>query len=224
MIVQIYTVQTPEEGMALLEAGVDHIGVTPSTAGLPGEVSNATARVIFDKIKKQAVKVALSIDSDISKIVEMVMTVHPDMLQLCGDLALMTPQKVGELRTLLPDIKIMQAVPVVNQEALEIARSYQEVADLLILDSLSADIGGIGAAGFTHDWNISREIVRQSRLPVILAGGLSPDNVAEAIRFVRPWGVDSLTCTNLPLGEGKFRKDIDLVKKFVFNARAAAKI
>lgn len=223
MIVQIYTVQTPEEGSALAKAGVNHIGITPSAIGLPGEVSNETAKIIFETIADQAVKVALSVDTDIAKIIEMVTIVKPDILHLCGDLELMTPERVSELRKLKPSLKIMQAIPVVNQNALKIAEAYQEVADIFILDSLSEEIGGIGAAGFTHDWNISREIVRLSRLPVILAGGLSPENVMEAIRVVRPWGVDSLTCTNLPLGGGLFRKDIERVKLFVNAAHIAAK-
>ena len=152
----------------------------------------------------------------------MVKFVKPDILHLSGDIEKMPPDKVAELRPLIPATKIMQAIPVINQQALEIAQSYQNVADYLIVDSFSKNIGGIGAAGFTHDWNISRAIVAASRIPVILAGGLSPENVAEAIKFVRPWGVDSLTFTNSPLNKGKIYKDIERVKAFVRAATAAA--
>jgi phosphoribosylanthranilate isomerase len=79
----------------------------------------------------------------------------------------------------------------------------------------------ICASGQTHDWTISRRIVEESAIPVILAGGLSPDNVAEAIRAVRPWGVDSLTHTNQPLPGGGFRKDRERVRRFVAAARGA---
>jgi phosphoribosylanthranilate isomerase len=219
MIVQIYTVQSPAEGLALASLGVDHIGITPSDHGLPGEISNAYAAEIFAAIGEKAVKVALTVDSDLLKIVDMVKTVKPDILHLCGDLKLMTPAKVLELRGLLPGMQIMQAIPVMDETALQIARDYEEVSDYFILDSYSDQIGGIGAAGFTHDWSISRAIVEQSKIPVILAGGLSPDNVADAIQKVQPWGVDSLTRTNLPLGDGKFRKDLELVKLFVERAK-----
>jgi len=185
--VQIYTTQTIEEGLALAEAGVDHIGITPSAIGLPGEVSNEKAAEIFKAIGDRAVKVALTVDSDLQNIVDMVSMVKPDILHLCGDITLVTPQKVAELRKLIPDMKIMQAIPVMGENALEIARQFEPVSDLFILDSVSKDIDGIGAAGFTHDWSLSREIVRQSHLPVILAGGLSSENVADAIRYVRPW-------------------------------------
>ena len=219
MIVQIYTVQSPAEGLALASLGVDHIGITPSDHGLPGEISNAYAAEIFAAIGEKAVKVALTVDSDLLKIVDMVKTVKPDILHLCGDLKLVTPKKVVELRGLLPGMQIMQAIPVMDETALQIARDYEEVSDYFILDSYSDQIGGIGAAGFTHDWSISRAIVDQSQIPVILAGGLSPDNVADAIQKVQPWGVDSLTRTNLPLGDGKFRKDLELVKLFVERAK-----
>jgi phosphoribosylanthranilate isomerase len=215
MIVQIYTVQSPEEGIALAECGVDHIGITPADCGLPGEISNMDAAEIFKTIGDKAVKVALTVDSVLIKIVEMVKTVQPDILHLCGDLKLMTPEKVVQLRGLLPGMKFMQAIPVMDSSALQIARDYEAVSDYFILDSYSDQIGGIGAAGFTHDWSISRAIVEQSRIPVILAGGLSPENVVEAIRQVRPWGVDSLTKTNEMLGDGKFRKDLGRVRMFV---------
>ena len=223
MIIQIYTTQTPAEGIALAKLGVDHIGVTPSSSGLPGEVSPDQARCIFEAIGNLAVKVVLSVETDLEKIVEMVKVVKPDVLHLCGDPdKMVSPEDVSELKRILPGLKVMQAVPVIGREALAIAKSYQESADYLILDSFSPAIGGVGAAGVTHDWSISREIVTQSRLPVILAGGLSPENVAEAIHAVRPWGVDSLTRTNLPHGEGKFCKDLDRVRLFIANAQAAS--
>ncbi len=223
MIVQIYTVQSPDEGIALAELGVDHIGITPSDHGLPGELSNEYAADIFTAIGDRAVKVALTVDSNLKKIVEMVQTVRPDILHLCGDLKLVTPEKVVELRGLLPGMKIMQAIPVMDETALKIASDFEAVSDYFILDSYSPQIGGVGAAGFTHDWSISKSIVEQSRIPVILAGGLSPENVADAIRQVRPWGVDSLTKTNEMLGEGKFRKDLERVRRFVEKAKGIYK-
>ncbi len=220
MIVQIYTVQSSEEGIALAECGVDHIGITPSDHGLPGEISNEKAAEICKAIGDRAVKVALTVDSDLDKIVEMVKTVNPDILHLCGDIKLVTPEQVVELRGLLPGMRIMQAIPVMDETALQIASDFESVSDFFILDSYSPQIGGIGAAGFTHDWSISRAIVEQSKIPVILAGGLSPENVEEAIHQVHPWGVDSLTKTNEFLGDGNFRKDLKRVREFVEKAKA----
>ena len=219
MRTQIYTMQTPDEAQAVVALGVDHIGVTPANSGLPGEVDFATARAIVETVGDSAVCVALTVESDLKAIETMVREVGPDILHLCGLEDTLPPDAVRALRDRLPDLPIMQAVSVGGPEALDVALAYQDVADYLILDTQAPDIAGIGASGETHDWRVSREIVRQVQIPVILAGGLSPENVAEAISVVQPWGVDSLTRTNRPLPGGGFRKDLDRVRQFVMAAR-----
>ncbi|MBI5961122.1 MAG: phosphoribosylanthranilate isomerase [Chloroflexi bacterium] len=221
MKIQIYTMQTPDEACVLAALGVDHLGVTPSDRGLPGEIDFTTARAICAAVIGRAVTVALSVERDPDLIAAMVDAVQPDVLHLCGLTGTFSPEQVRALRVRLPQVKIMQAISVAGPEAIPAALSYQDAADFLILDTQAAHIAGIGASGQTHDWTISREIVRQSRLPVILAGGLSPENVADAIRAVRPWGVDSLTHTNRLLPGGGFRKDQDRVRQFVETARGA---
>lgn len=219
MKIQIYTMQTIKEALAVVALGVDHIGVTPGNFGLPGEVDFAMARRIVDAVADSAVSVALSVESNLDAIETMVKAVRPNILQLCGPENTLLPDTVRTLRERLPNVAIMQAISVAGPEALDFALAYRDVADYLILDTKSPDITGIGASGETHDWNISREIVEQVRIPVILAGGLSPENVAEAIRIVRPWGVDSLTHTNRSLPGGGFRKDLDRIRQFVTVAR-----
>jgi len=219
--IQIYTMQTVDEARAVAALGVDHVGVTPSDSGLPGEVDFTTARAIADAVRNLAVSVALSVDSDLAAIERMVLAVRPNILHLCGLKNTLPPDAVRTLRERLPNVPIMQAVSITGPEALDVALAYQDVADYLILDSQAPDIAGIGASGMTHDWSISREIVQQVKIPVILAGGLSPENVAEAIRVVQPWGVDSLTHTNCVLPGGGFRKDLDRIRQFVMAAREA---
>ena len=193
--IQIYTMQTIEEALAVVALGVDHIGVTPSNLGLPGEVDFALARAIINSVGNSAVSVALSVESNLDAIETMVRAVRPDILHLCGLENTLLPDSVRALRGRLPNMEIMQAVSVSGLEGIDIALAYQDVADYLILDTQAPDIAGIGASGKTHDWNISREIVRQVQIPVILAGGLSQENVVEAVSVVQPWGVDSLTHT-----------------------------
>ncbi len=211
--------QTPEEAQAIAALGVDHVGITPSERGLPGEVDLTTARAIVEAVKGRATSVALSVETDLTTIEAMVQAVQPDILHLCALEGAVSPEAVAALRTRLPGTPLMQAISVAGPEAVEMALAYQEVADYLILDTQDPTIAGIGASGQTHDWGLSREIVRRSRLPVILAGGLSPENVAEAIRTVQPWGVDSLSHTNRPLPGGGFRKDLERVRQFVMNSR-----
>ena len=219
MKIQIYTMQSIKEAHNVIALGVDHVGLTPGDYGLPGEVSFEMARAIVDAVGDSTTCVALSVDSNLDAIVAMVEAVQPDILHLCGLANVLDPEAVRRLRLRIPGVPIMQAISVAGPEAVGVALSYQEVAEYLILDTQAPDIAGIGASGVTHDWAISREIVQQSRIPVILAGGLSPENVAEAIRTVKPWGVDSLTHTNQLLPDGGFRKDLLRVHQFAMAAR-----
>jgi phosphoribosylanthranilate isomerase len=221
--IQIYTIQSVEEALELADLGVDHIGVTPASRGLPGEIDIKTAYSICKSVKDSLVTVALSVESDINLILSMVKEVKPQILHLCSPEGFITPQSIRDLKEKLYtnniDIEIMQAISVKGFESVENAISYVEEVDYLILDTQSKDVYGIGASGDTHDWNVSKEIVNSVDIPVILAGGLSPENVTDAIRHVKPWGVDSLTHTNKPLPGGGFVKDIEKVKSFVSASR-----
>ena len=220
--VQIYTMQSIAEAQAVAGLGVDHVGVTPAHLGLPGEIDHDLAAQICAALRGLATSVALSVETELPAIIEMVLTVRPDILHLCGPPGAISPDRVGELRSALPDVAIMQAIPVTGPEAIEMARAFESVVDHLILDTQDPDIPGVGAAGATHDWSVSAEIVAALDVPVVLAGGLAPDNVADAIAAVGPWGVDSLTFTNRPLLTGGFEKDLDAVGAFVTAARGMA--
>ena len=219
--VQIYTMQSPDEALAVAALGVDHVGVTPSDQGLPGEIDVTAAAEICRAVAGMATSVALSVESDPNAIESMVRTVRPDILHLCGPPGAVDPQGVADIRSRLPNVPIMQAVAVTGPEAVDVARSYAPVADYLILDSVAPHISGVGAAGTIHDWAVSAAIVAEVAIPVILAGGLSPENVPAAVAAVQPWAVDSLTHTNRPLAGGGFRKDLELVERFVSAARGS---
>jgi phosphoribosylanthranilate isomerase len=220
MRVQIYTMQSVAEAGAIADLGVDHVGVTPAQHGLPGEIDLVLAAEICRAIDGKATSVALSIDLDVATIVSMVRTVRPDVLHLCGPPGELGPAALIQLRDALPGIELMQAVAITGEDAVETARTYQPVVDYLILDSVSPNVPGIGAAGTPHDWAVSAAVVAAVDVPVVLAGGLSPGNVADAIAQVRPWGVDSLTHTNQRRTNGSFRKDLGAVQAFVSAARS----
>ena len=120
----------------------------------------------------------------------------------------------AKLKKRMPEVKLMEAVGIVDESAIEDAKKKAEYADLLILDSVSKTVPGVGAAGITHDWGIDRAIVEAVNIPVILAGGLGPENVAEAIKAVHPDGVDSLTKTSVVKDGVILHKDIERVREF----------
>jgi len=119
------------------------------------------------------------------------------------------------VRNGLKGVKIIKSIHVTGLGAIELAKEYLPFADALLLDS--RDGARIGGTGKTHDWEISRKIVRESNKPVILAGGLSPDNVYQAVKKVRPFAVDvnSGVETNL-------RKDPAKMKVFINEAKRAS--
>lgn len=226
MIIQIYTAQTVYEALALARIGVDHVGVTIADRGLPGEVDLGTGREIVEALRGVAISVALTVDTNPLAVEVFVGAVRPDLLHLCGSTDALPPARVSELRKAIArrrlETRLMQAIPVSGPEAVGEARRFARHVDWLILDSVTETVEGIGAAGVTHDWSISRRIVEESPVPVILAGGLGPDNVAQAVDAVGPAGVDSLTLTNRPLATGGFEKDLAAVERFTGAARRAA--
>ena len=111
----------------------------------------------------------------------------------------------------------MRSIPVVDQSSIALARSYDGVADWLLLDSYESGDRQIGALGVTHSWDLDRRIVESVRIPAIIAGGLGPENVQEAIRVARPAGVDSKTKTDK--NDGTHTKDLQKVSAFVSAAR-----
>tara|TARA_B100000674_G_scaffold348028_1_gene291351 strand:- start:90 stop:764 length:675 start_codon:yes stop_codon:yes gene_type:complete len=221
MKVQIYTLQSVEEAIEVTKIGIDNIGITPASIGLPGEISYETAKEICESVE-QGTKVALSVSSNIEEIIEMIMFVNPDVLHLCGEPGELNVKAIKSIKERLQKFKIklpiMQAISVDDMSALNFAKEYEEVADYFILDTSTTSVQGVGASGNVHDWSISKVIVENVNVPVVLAGGLSPKNVKEAIATVKPWGVDSLTHTNRFLKDGSFAKDIEKVREFYINA------
>ena len=223
MKVQIYTLQSVEEALEVVSVGVHNIGITPASIGLPGEISYEVAIDICKKVDG-ATKVALSVSSNIDEIIEMVMFVNPDILHLCGEPGELNINGVQALKERLEKLDkalpIMQAISVDDMSALDFAKEYVEIADYFILDTSTSAVQGVGASGNVHDWNVSKAIVDSVSIPVVLAGGLSPENVQEAISKVKPWGVDSLTQTNKFFKDGSFTKDSEKVREFCINATA----
>jgi phosphoribosylanthranilate isomerase len=144
---------------------------------------------------------------------------RPSIIHLGAASELLSPGEVAALKCELPDALIMRSVPVVDEESIAIACDYDEIVDFLLLDSHQPSDRQIGALGVPHDWTISRRIVQLVRTPVILAGGLGPENVAEAILAVRHAGADSKTKTDQT---GAHPKDLDRVRRFYEAARAVS--
>ncbi|MBP0113733.1 MULTISPECIES: phosphoribosylanthranilate isomerase [Bradyrhizobium] len=219
MLTQIYEISTPEEASALSVIGVDHVGVLVGEGQFPRELPISTASKIGAAIVPPSKFSALFLTCDLALIASWARELNPAIVHLGASAELLSPQDVASLKRMLPGIVVMRSIPVFSEESVAIAESYDGIADFLLLDSYRCTDRQIGALGVTHDWNISRRIVDVVRVPVVLAGGLGPDNVAGAIRTVRPAGVDSKTKTDQ---DGSHAKDLERVRRFHQAARAAA--
>ena len=220
MIVQIFEVGTPEEASAIAGLGVDHVGVLVGKGAFPREVDFGGARAIFDAVPPGSKKIALTLSPDLSEVVEVVRAVAPDIIHLGTIPSRLLPPEMSRLRKEFPGVEIMRTIPVVDEAAVDLTLQFAPVSDYLLLDTQDPGAPQIGATGRAHNWSISRRIVEVSGCRVVLAGGLGPDNVADAVRRVRPYGVDSKTLTDRRGGTGK---DLDRVKSFCHAAKAAGR-
>ncbi len=221
MFTQIYSIQTVEEALGCVEAGADRVGVLVGVPGgkFPCAIHEEEAAKIFEALKGKAVRVLISVADNERDILDQTRRLQPDVLHLCANFT-GSPEFREKMRKEVPDVLLMEAVGIVDETAVEDAEKKAEYADLLILDSVSKVVPGVGAAGVTHDWGIDRKIVETVKIPVILAGGLGPENVEDAILAVRPAGVDSLTKTSVCENGVLVRKDLDKVREFCRRAKA----
>ena len=220
MITQIYGITCAEDAALVNALGPDHVGVVLDEGIATWDtVAAPVLREILAELRDVAV-VALSLSTERARILRTLEAVRPAWLHLAraadGGIP---PALVAQLRAEIAPVRLMVTVPVRDASALEESARFVPCADALLLDSAHPTTGLVGATGHTHDWSVSRRIAERVPLPVILAGGLGPDNVTQAIRAARPAGVDSETRTSRD--DDRRRKHPERVRLFIERARAA---
>jgi len=218
MIVQIYEVTTPAEARALGAIGVDHVGVLVGDGSFPREQTIDRAREIFAAIPSGSKASLLSLSHDVNLIVRLTAALLPDILHLGAAPQYLSPAQLRTIKAEFPQVSLMRSIPVVDESSIALAGSYDGVADWILLDSYKSGDRQIGALGVTHSWELDRQIIESVRIPAIIAGGLGPDNVRDAIRVAHPAGVDSKTKTDQ--SDGTHTKDLQRVSAFVKAARS----
>jgi phosphoribosylanthranilate isomerase len=203
--VKICGVTSPEDRDAVVAAGADAVGVIHGvTVETPREVDIETAERIAAGVPPFVASVLVTMPPTVQKAVRRVDEIEPTTIQVHDGLS---PAELGALRRRVSQ----QVIAVVDAEAADID-DYATHADAVLVDSVDAEGGG--GTGETHDWERTRELVDSLDAPVILAGGLTPENVAEAVRTVRPYAVDTASGVETTGGV----KDHDAVSRFVANA------
>lgn len=210
--VKICGLKTPEALEAALQAGADLVGFV-HFPGSPRHLSLEAAPGLIAGVKGRARMVALSVDADDDLLARIVAAFSPDMLQLHGA---ESPARVAAVRARF-GLPVIKALPVATPADLARVAEYAAVADMLLFDA-RPDPGALlpGGNGRPFDWHLLAAL--DVSRPVMLSGGLTPENVAEALRVARVDGVD----VSSGVEDAPGVKSAGRILAFVAAARAAA--
>ncbi len=201
----------------LVECGIKYLGFPFRLAKHKEDLPEEEAAKIIGSLKSGITALLITYLSNAEAIVKLCRKLGVSYVQLHGEIA---TEELVRLTTLRPKLKIMKSLVVRENNLAELGKQIDATAlyvDQYITDTFDPGTGTSGATGKTHDWTVSRRLVAISPHPVILAGGLDPGNVREAIRQVRPAGIDVHTGIEGPDG----RKDRALTLKFVAEVKAS---
>jgi phosphoribosylanthranilate isomerase len=240
MIVQIYEIQTPDEAEACIALDVDHIG-SVILSEKDWQVREIREVILLSR-GTTARNSLIPLLRDRNVLFKVMDYYQPDYVHFCeslvdssGRITNLDPfiELQVEFRKRFPEIPILRSIPVPDGKhplpipTLEVAAAMEPYSDLFLADTWLPQEpvkGFIGITGHTVDLKKAKDLVFASKLPVLLAGGLSPENVYDAVIAAMPAGADSCTHTNMGDPEGnriRFKKDLRRVKAFVEEVRRA---
>jgi phosphoribosylanthranilate isomerase len=184
--VKICGIRNLEEARLAVNSGADAVGCLCGLRYRTGdEVEQQDAQRIISLMPSFISTVLVTHRTDLEEVARTCKQVGCSTVQLHGEFAL---ERIPQLRDRIPNVKIIKAVHVRDETAVRRAQEAALHADAILLDSQTST--RIGGTGQTHDWGISARIVNAVAKPVILAGGLKPENVRQAIETVHPFAVD----------------------------------
>lgn len=248
LIVQIYEIQTPSEAETILALGVDHIGsVILSAREWKDPIIYDVVRLTQAADRRSSLIPLFKTFERPELLLKALEYYRPDIIHFCDSLTdgigirnvchkMVALQEI--VKKEFPAISIMRSIPIAltgfahRVPTIELADLFGTVSDYFLTDTLilgnNANLvpptdeqpvdGYIGITGQTCDWDVACLLIETAPIPVILAGGISPDNIEDGISKVRPAGVDSCTGTNATDEYGnpvRFKKDPDKVKQLV---------
>jgi phosphoribosylanthranilate isomerase len=188
-------------------AGADAVGFVVGAPASPRNLSLETAAKLLRQVPPFVKSVIVSLSASVDVLVETCSDLNPDVVQLHGE----SLRNAEYVREELSNMTLIGAVNANLPSALETALAASKIFDGILLDSLSQ--GQYGGTGIVHDWTSSIRIKQAIHpAPLILAGGLNPANVAEAVRVVHPYAVDVSSGVEQQPGVKDHQKMVDFVK------------
>ena len=187
--VKVCCIGSLDEAWLAIRHGAAALGLVSAMPSGPGVIPEERIREIAAGVPPPIATFLLTSESDPARIVEQQRRCRANTLQLVDR---MGAGAYARLREALPGIALVQVIHVAGPESVDEARRVAEEVDALLLDSgnQTLPVKELGGTGRVHDWRLSARIREAVDVPVFLAGGLTPANVAEAIRAVRPFGLD----------------------------------
>lgn len=216
-LIQVAGIIDQAEADMICDEGADWLGFALRLPAKNEDLSEADAASIIASIQPPRRGVVITYLTEAEEIKAFCAEVGVRTVQLHGDVP---AAQLRTLRAIDPDLYVLKSLVVKDDNMAELTRTVDEAAewvDMFITDSFNPANGAKGATGLVHDWGMSAELVRISPRPLMLAGGLNPDNVAAAIEQVRPAAVDAHT----GLEDASGRKDRAKVRRFVRQSREA---
>ncbi|SRR5260221_8423973 len=186
---KVCCIQSVEEARLAVRLGAAALGLVSEMPSGPGVISEWAIAAIVRQIPPPIAAFLLTSRQDTAGIVEQQRRTRVNTIQICDRLQ---EGRHRDLREALPGIALVQVVHVTGPESLDEARAAASEVDALLLDSGNQGLAvkQLGGTGRRHDWGLSRRIREAVPVPVFLAGGLRPENAAEAIAQVAPFALD----------------------------------
>ena len=216
-LIQIAGVMDQAEAELLQQCGIKYLGFPLHLPVHREDLTEQQAAKIIQSLRPSVFGVLITYLDSARGIADCCRALGVRIVQLHGDI---DAAELETLKRLEPGLILIKSLIVGRHGSGTLEATMRELSqfvDAYITDTFDPHTGASGATGKTHDWGVSRRLVERSDRPVILAGGLTPDNVTSAILQVRPAGVDAHTGVENASG----RKNREKVEKFLAEARAA---
>lgn len=202
--IKVCCIASREEAQIAIDAGADALGLVAEMPSGPGPISDSEIADIASAVPPPVATFMLTAETTADAISRHIETTRPTTVQIVSHI---NQAEAAKLAVLQPHLRRVQVIHVEDQGALNLIPVYAPYVHAFLLDSgrPGAATPELGGTGRRHDWSISRAFVEASPLPVFLAGGLSADNARQAVRDVKPFGLDLCTGvrTNDRLDEAK---------------------
>jgi len=214
--VKICCIGSVDEAALAIKCGASALGLVSHMPSGPGVISDESIAEIVATVPPAIGTFLLTSRQRVADIIEQQHVCRTNTIQICDHLAQGTHR---ELKEALPGISVVQVVHVTGPESIDEAARIAPYVDAILLDSGNQRLAvkELGGTGRIHDWTLSRAIRERLSVPLFLAGGLTPENVAQAIEQVGPFGLD--VCSGVRT-DGKL--DAVKLKRFFYAVHTAA--